>query len=51
VADNANLENLLAALFGSPQNLVSATWLMCTPVQLLKVGTQAYPPDIPAVHI
>ncbi len=51
VVDNANLENLLAALFGSSQNLVSTTWLMCTPVQLLKVGTQAYPLHIPAVHI
>jgi len=51
VVDNANLENLLAALFHSSQDLVSTTWLMCTLVQLLNIGTQAYPLHISAVYM
>ncbi len=50
MVDDVNLEDLLATLFGSSQDRVLTTWLMCTPVQLLKQGTQAYPFHIPAVQ-
>ena len=51
MVDDVNLENLLATLFGSSQDCLSTTWHMCKPMQLLKVGTQAYPLHVPAVHI